>query len=284
MENAEFCIVLHIGQTQTLTVSRSAPVGLYLICEDAQEVLLPNRFVSDSMQPGSQVDVFVYKDSEDRMVASTQTPYMELGDFELLEVVAVNRVGAFADWGLDKHLLIPFREQNRPMVVGGYYLVHLYLDQASQRLVGSTKVNKFLQTENLYVQDGQKVWILCSEERENGMQVIVNNRYRGIVYHNEGGSELKLGQRMEAYVSKVRPEGLLDIRLHPIGRNRIPKFESQILEALDRANGHLPFGDKSSPEAIQQTFGMSKKAFKETCGSLYKKGIISIEKERISLR
>lgn len=275
--------MLRIGQTQTLTVSRSAPVGLYLVCEDAQEVLLPNKYVTPAMGLGRSLEAFVYKDSEDRIVATTEQPYMELGDFELLEVVAVNRVGAFADWGLDKHLLIPFREQNRPMVVGGFYLVHLYLDQASQRLVGSTKVNKFLQTENLQVQEGQKVWILCSEERENGMQVIVNNRYRGIVYNNEGGSKLKLGERMEAYISKVRPEGLLDVRLNPIGRNRIPKFEAYILEALEQAGGKLPFGDKSNPELIQETFGMSKKAFKEACGALYKKGLISLENEGISL-
>jgi predicted RNA-binding protein (virulence factor B family) len=258
-------------------------VGLYLVCEDAQEVLLPNKYVTASMDLGRSLEAFVYKDSEDRIVATTEQPYMELGEFELLEVVAVNRVGAFADWGLDKHLLIPFREQNRPMVVGGFYMVHLYLDQASQRLVGSTKVNKFLQTENLQVQEGQKVWILCSEERENGMQVIVNNRYRGIVYNNEGGAKLKLGERMEAYVSKVRPEGLLDIRLNPIGRNRIPKFEAQILEALKKAGGKLPFGDKSNPELIQETFGMSKKAFKETCGALYKKGLIRLESQGISL-
>jgi predicted RNA-binding protein (virulence factor B family) len=274
--------VLHIGQSQTLTISRSAPVGLYLICEDAQEVLLPNKFVTRDMGIGQHVDVFVYKDSEDRIVATTEQPYMELGDFEFLEVVAVNRVGAFADWGLDKHLLIPFREQNRPMVVGGLYLVHLYLDQASQRLVGSTKTNKFLQTENLRVQEGQKVWILCSEARENGMQVIVDNRYRGIVYHNEGGDNLQLGERLEAYISKVRPEGLLDIRLNPIGRSRIPKFESLILEKLQLAGGSLPYGDKSSPEAIQKEFGLSKKAFKESCGALYKKGLIRIENERIT--
>ena len=273
--------MLHIGQSQTLTISRSAPVGLYLICEDAQEVLLPNKFVTRDMGIGQNVEVFVYKDSEDRIVATTEQPYMELGDFEFLEVVAVNRVGAFADWGLDKHLLIPFREQNRPMVVGGLYLVHLYLDQASQRLVGSTKTNKFLQTEDLRVQEGQKVWILCSEARENGMQVIVNHRYRGIVYNNEGGDKLQLGERMEAYISKVRPEGLLDIRLHPIGRNRIPKFEGQILEALEKAGGQLPFGDKSSPELIQETFAMSKKAFKEACGGLYKKGLIRIEPNSI---
>ncbi len=233
---------------------------------------------------GQDIEVFVYKDSEDRIVATTEQPYMKLGDFEFLEVVAVNRVGAFADWGLDKHLLIPFREQNRPMVVGGHYLVHLYLDQASERLVGSTKTNKFLQTEDLRVQEGQKVWILCSEARENGMQVIVNNLYRGIVYNNEGGDKLELGERQEAYISKVRPEGLLDIRLHPIGRNRIPKFEGQILEALKQAGGQLPFGDKSSPERIQEKFAMSKKVFKEACGGLYKKGLISIEKEVIRTR
>ncbi len=274
--------MLQLGQTQILHVSRRAPVGLYLVCPDAQEVLLPNRYVLDSMQLGDPLTVFVYKDSEDRPVATTEQPYMELGEFAFLEVVAVNRVGAFAEWGLDKHLLIPFREQNRPMVVGGMYLVHLYLDEASQRLVGSTKVNKFLQTERIPLREGQKIEGLCSEPRENGMQVIVNQRFRGMVYHDQGGVDLKQGDWIEAYVSKIRPEGLLDLSLNPLGRSRIPRFESQILDLLEKQGGSLPYGDKSDSAEIQKVFGMSKKAFKEACGGLLKKGLLRIESQRIS--
>lgn len=234
------------------------------------------------MQLGDPLTVFVYKDSEDRPVATTEQPYMELGEFAFLEVVAVNRVGAFAEWGLDKHLLIPFREQNRPMVVGGMYLVHLYLDEASQRLVGSTKVNKFLQTERIPLREGQKIEGLCSEPRENGMQVIVNQRFRGMVYHDQGGVDLKQGDWIEAYVSKIRPEGLLDLSLNPLGRSRIPRFESQILDLLEKQGGSLPYGDKSDSAEIQKVFGMSKKAFKEACGGLLKKGLLRIESQRIS--
>ena len=259
------------------------PQGLYLIEKDGdEEILLPRSFVTDDMQIGDMIDVFVYCDSNDRDMASTEKPHLVVNEFAYLKVNSVNDIGAFCEWGTSKELLVPFRNQVKPMTAGKYYVVHMYLDEISDRLVGTTKLKNFLeQTGSESFTLGQEVDLLVYGSIDIGYKVIIDNKYAGLVYKNEARRELKIGQKLKGYLKPLRDDGKIDVSLTPIGHKSIVGNEKVILDKLNGAGGYLPFSDKSDPDIIRREFGLSKKLFKKVIGGLYRQKLIVIEKDGI---
>jgi len=273
-----------IGQRNQLLVLREARPGLYLDGGPHGEILLPGRYITDAFVPGSIVDVFVYRDSEDRLVATTETPLAMVGDFACLRVLSVDRrLGAFLDWGLPKDLLLPRREQTAPLKVGHWIVVHVSLDEKSDRIVASTRLNRALsRTEPRYAPD-QPVRLLIAAETPLGYTVIVENAHRGLLYRRELAGPLEIGQRLDGYVRAVRDDGKLDLALDRTGHQRITPLKEKILDALRANGGRLPYHDKTSPEEIREKFGVSKKAFKQALGTLYRKRHIRLDPDGIEL-
>lgn len=271
------------GKTNQLTISRHEDFGLYLTDENGDEILLPNRYVTDEMQIGDSEEVFVYKDSEDRPVATTERPYAQVGDFALLRVKAVNNVGAFLDWGLMKDLLVPFREQKVRMAVGRSYIVYVYLDDETQRIVASAKLDKFLDNKIPEYKFRQKVNILIAQRTDLGFKVVVDNLFWGMIYHNEIFHDVNIGERYTAFVKNVRDDGKIDIKLGDREVKRVKTLADIILEFLVEHSGAMQITDKSSPDLIREVFNCSKKDFKKTLGFLYKAQKIIIEPTVIKL-
>lgn len=271
------------GITQTLTIIRLTDYGLFLEDEEGDEVLLPNKYVPDQYEFGDSIEVFVYKDSEDRIVATTLVPKVEAYQYAYLQVNEVNRVGAFMDWGLEKDLLVPFREQNRPMVVGQWYVVFVYRDLVTDRLVATTKIKKSLHVQKVDLKPNQKVMVMAFEETDRGMQVIVEGKYRGILYANETFKPIHVGDVFHCFVKNIRTDLLIDLSLERIGRGKIDGNTQFLLDKLKKNNGYLHLSDKSDPDEIKDELKMSKKTFKQVIGALYKQGIIKIDENSISL-
>lgn len=278
--------MIHIGEYNLLIIDRHTSVGMYLVDEEnTQDVLLPNRYVNDEMREGEYLEVFVYNDSEDRIVATTEEPAFTVGEFAFLQVVAENRIGAFLDWGLQKDLLVPFAEMDIPMKQGKHYPVLLQLDYTSKRLFASSKLYKYLKeaTEEDFSQNKQ-VDIFLYEETTLGFKAIIEKTYRGMIYHNEIFQKVKVGDTLKAFVKTLREDGKVDLSLQKIGFTAVVDPISQrILNDLEKADGFLPYHDKSAPEEIKAAFKLSKKIFKKAIGKLYKEKRIDIEKEGIRL-
>lgn len=276
--------MIEIGKINNLIVSKHSTHGVYLKDEDAdEEVLLPNAFVDKKLSVNDVISVFIYKDSEDRIVATTETPKLFLGQFELLRIKDIAKVGAFADWGLQKDLLIPYSEQKHELEVGEEYIVYLYLDEQTKRLVGSTKIRKHLQKEEVNLTPGDEVSLMAFDVSDLGVSVIVNEKYSGMVYDDEIYEPLEYGEKLKGYVKKVRPDGRLDITLRKFGYKKVATGSDKILEKLNQNNGFLNLHDKSSPEEISNQLKMSKKVFKKAIGDLYKRKKITIEEKGIRL-
>ncbi len=273
---------MRIGETNELTVSRFTDNGAYLIDADDNEVLLPNKYVPKGAEISDELEVFLYKDSEDRLIATTLHPFIKLNGFAYLKIKDVGMFGAFADWGLEKDLLIPFKEQRFRLEMDRFYLVCLCLDEATNRLYGTTKTMKHLQRCEVEYDPSEAIDVLICDATELGQKVIVDDRFDGMIYHSDILSPLKPGQRRKAYVYNTRPDGKLDLRMEPPGRARIEDSSGRILELLQR-KGSLTIGDKSHPDVIREAVGMSKKTFKQAIGNLYKQRLIRIEKEKITL-
>lgn len=272
-----------IGQFADLKVLRIIPHGAVLDGEQLGDILLPKRYCSEQLQEEDVVRVFVYFDSEDRIVATTEEPYVKRDEFAFLDVREVNRIGAFMDWGLQKDLLIPYREQKANIQEGGNYLVYCYYDQESERLAGSTKTAKFLDTvPPEYVPD-EEVNILVTEEHELGFKCIVDNLFSGMIYHNEIFTPVHIGEKRRGFVKQVREDEKIDVALQLTGKNSSHERKDPILDYLKTHDGVMFITDKSDPEMIYDTFGMSKKMFKKAVGHLYKEKIIRIEKDKIVL-
>ncbi len=273
-----------IGRRSTLPIVRAAAPGLYLNGGELGEILLPGRYIPRNVGPGDRLDVFVYLDSEDRLVATTEIPKVMVGEFACLRVVSVNpRVGAFLDWGLSKDLLLPFREHEGPLRPGQLVPVHVILDETSKRIVASARLERFLRGgENTY-RERQPVDLLIMSRTPPGYNVIVNSERLGLLYRDQLGTPLEIGQRVQGFVRTVRPNGKLDLSLDPAGYKRVLPLREQIVGALEQGGGQLPFDDDSSPEAIRQKFGCSKKAFKQALGALYKSRRIRFEPPGIQL-
>lgn len=265
-----------LGRINTLKINRKSDFGLYLIDEEGNEILLPNRYVAPDMHIGDEIDVFVYKDSEDRITATTETPKAQVGEFALLRVVATNSAGAFLDWGLPKDLLVPFREQKMRMQTGRSYIVYVYVDYNSDRIVASAKIDKFLDNRPADYHQGDPVEILIAQRTDMGYKVIIDNLHSGIIYHNEIFKEINIGDRMEAYIKSVREDGKIDVTLADRADRRTMELADKILMHLMSHGRHMALTDKSSPEAIKAAFECSKKDFKKAIGHLYKKKLITL--------
>lgn len=274
---------MQLGKINQLTIQRFAPPGAYLVDAQENEVLLPNKYLDPEWSEGSEVDVFVMKDSSDRIVAITETPYILPGDFAYLEVVEINPYGAFVDWGLDKDLFVPFAEQRHALQIGEKYMFTLMYDYDTDRLFGSMKLKKNLvpcQDKNL---EGQEVTIMIADEGKLGRNVIVENRYEGLIYKNHVTKILNEGEVMTAFIASVREDGKLDITLEVINDSRYDAAEQKILELLKAHDGFLYVHDKSEPDEIKAILGMSKKTFKQAVGKLYKHRRITLEANGIRL-
>lgn len=272
--------MLTLGQYHTLTIDRDTPPGLFLADENddkENEVLLPNKYKPETFEIGDSLTVFVYLDHDERPVATTLKPYIKLDEFAFLRCEEVTGIGAFLDWGLEKHLFVPFKEQAYEMKKGQWYLVFCYLDEETQRLVASSKVNHFLDNSELTVKPFEKVDLIVTNKTELGFNLIVNELHQGLVYHNDVFQELKTGDKLTGWVKKTRPDGKVDITLQRPGYRSIEPNAQTILNELDLHKGYLPLHDKSSPKDIQRMLEMSKKSFKKAIGNLYKEHQIEIK-------
>ena len=271
---------MDLGKYNELTAYRQTENGWYLIDERMEEVLLPNRFVTEDMEKGTEIKVFIYLDNEERLTASTQELKIELNKFAVLEVMDVNRVGAFVDWGLDKQLLVPYSEQIEDMQMGESYIVYLKLDSITDRLIGSSKMNKFLDNEELTVKTGEEVDLIVANKSDLGVNVIVNQAHRGLIFNNQIYRKLNYGDKIKGYVQKINEDNKLDIVIEKQGyENVIEPNSKKILTYLQENNGYMPFNDKSDPADIRMTFEMSKKNFKKALGSLYKEKVVRLESD-----
>ncbi|MFP9099763.1 S1 RNA-binding domain-containing protein [Flavobacterium sp. RHBU_24] len=274
--------MIEIGKFNTLTIARGTSVGLYLT-DGTTDVLLPNKYVPEQWQEGEAFTAFVYLDQEERPVATTLEPYIKLNDFALLRVSYVNNVGAFMNWGLEKDLFVPFREQARPMEQGKRYLVHMHIDEKSNRLVGSSKLNQFIKNENLDVTEGEEVDLIVSHFTDLGINVIINGKYKGLLYQSEVYDDLRLGDRIVGYVKTIRPDNKIDVTLQKPGFESIEPNAEKILDELRASRGFLRLTDDSHPEDIKTVLKMSKKSFKKAIGTLYRQRLIEIKEDGIYL-
>ncbi len=276
--------MVEIGKTNSLKVIKEVDFGLYLDGgEKYGEILIPKRYVPADTEVDHYLDVFIYLDSEDRIIATTDLPYAEVGDFAYLKCIGVTGIGAFLDWGLVKDLFVPFREQAHPMSEGLSYFVRIYLDEETERIVASSKTNQFLDNSPHDFEVGQEVDLIIGTRSDLGVRVVVNEKYSGLIYHNEIFTTIKPGQKIKGFVQKVREDEKLDISLQPAGYEKVDAIAQNILDKLAKRGGYIEAGDKSSPETIKHVFGISKKVFKKAIGALYRNQQITIEEEGIRL-
>lgn len=275
---------IRLGKRNQLTVLREVDFGVYLDGGDIGDILLPKRYVPANCKVGDIVDVFLYLDSEERLIATTQHPLVEVGQFAFLEVKWTNQFGAFLDWGLMKDLFCPFKEQKMRMQQGKRYVVYCYIDTLTSRIVASAKIEKFLSKDMPPYQIGDMVNVMIQQKTDLGFKAIVDGRYSGLLYQNELFCDIHTGDRLSAYVKTIRPDGKLDIALQNNGMQHVADFSEQLYQyLLNSEDGFCPFHDKSPAEDIYATFKVSKKTFKKTVGDLYKKHIISIENDGLRL-
>ena len=271
------------GRYNTLKVVKFVDFGVYLDGAEMGEILLPARYVPELCEVGEDLEVFIYLDSEDRIIATTEKPFAQVGEFAMLRVNAVNNVGAFLDWGLMKDLLVPFREQKMNMVAGRSYLVYVYVDPDSQRIAASAKLEKFLDNVIPEYQVGEEVSLIVESESELGYNAIINHLHRGILYHDELPGPLNKGQKLKAYIKKVRDDKKIDLSLYRPGYEQVDGISQDILNKLHEAGGFLPFTDKSDAALIFDHFAISKKIFKKAIGALYRQRRILLEEKGIRL-
>ena len=276
--------MFEIGKYSTLTVDRIKSPGAYLVNDNDDDILLPNKYVPKDTNVGDDIDVFIYLDGEERPVATTLRPFILLNDFALLKANYVSKIGAFMDWGLEKDLFIPFREQERKIKEGSTYLVYMYFDHQTGRLVGSTKLEKYLDNNNHELQIRDKVHLIIWNNSELGSKVIINKKHLGLIYSNEVFKNLSVGDQTSGFIKKVREDGKIDVSLEEISYKNIEPNAKRILDVIQKNNGFLKLNDKSHPDEIKAQLGISKKAFKKAIGSLYKKRLIRLDKKGIHLK
>jgi len=272
-----------IGKINHLEVVKEVDFGIYLDGGDLGEILMPKRYVPEGTMPGDMLETFIYLDSEDRLVATTEKPLAMVEEFALLEVVSVTPVGAFLNWGLPKDLFVPFREQRQPMEEGKKYLVYVYVDINTKRIAASSKIEQYLDNIPVDYDPDEEVDLIIVNETDLGYNAIIDNSHFGILYKNEVFQPLNPGDRVPGYIKKIRTDGKIDLRLEKIGYEKISSFVDRIIAELQKNKGFLPLTDKSSPEEIYQTFKISKKNFKAAIGALYKKRFIALEDNGIRL-
>lgn len=271
---------INLGKYNTLRVVKEVDFGMYLDGGIEGEILLPKRYVPQGCKPGDDLEVFIYLDQDERLVATTQKPYAQVGDFACLEVSWVNQYGAFLNWGLMKDLFVPFREQKMKMLKGNSYVVYVHLDEDSYRIVASAKVEKFLSKDMPEYNPGDEVDILIWQKTDLGFKVIVDNKFGGMIFKNEIFTDVRTGMKMTAYIKQVRPDGKIDLELQKGGVKKVEDFADTLLEYIRSNGGSTPLNDKTDADVIYNTFGVSKKTFKKAVGDLYKKRLIVLEGEQ----
>ena len=255
--------MIEIGKYNDLEILRKTSVGLYLGAEDGEDVLLPIRYCPDSYEIGDKIRVFVYPDNEGRKIATNLIPKMLVNEFAFLQVKAIETVGAFMDWGLDKDLLVPFREQRQRMEKGRWYVVCMYVDEKTGRLVGTNKIEQRLQNDHLEVKEGDEVELLIMQKTDLGYSAIINHTNKGLIYENENFKEIHVGEELTGYIKNIREDNKIDLSLQPLGYDKAKDPQSDLLtRRLLENGGFLPLNDKSNPEIIYSSLGIIKKSFK----------------------
>lgn len=272
--------MIELGRMNRLTVVKTVDFGVYLDGgEEAGEILLPTRYVPEGCKPGDELEVFLYLDQEERLIATTLTPKAQVGEFAYLKVNWVNQFGAFLDWGLMKDLFVPFREQKMKMQQDRSYIVYVYIDEESYRIVATAKVDRYLSHPDPGTYSkGDEVDLLIQQKTDLGFKAIIDGRYTGLLYDNEVFRPLHTGDKVKAYIKNVREDGKIDLELqNQHGQASVLGFAQQLREYLEQHGGHTPFNDKSDSDAIYAEFGVSKKVFKRAVGDLYKHRLITLE-------
>lgn len=276
--------MIEIGKYHDLEILRTTSIGLYLGAADGEDVLLPDRYCPEHFAIGDTLRVFVYPDNEGRKIATTLVPKVLVNEFAFLQVKSVEPVGAFLDWGLDKDLLVPFREQRQRMEKGRWYIVYMTVDEKTNRLFATNKIEQRLNNEHLELTAGEKVDLLILQKTDLGFTAIINNRHKGLIYDGEIFQEINIGQQMTGYIKSIREDDKIDLSLQPIGYQQSADTHTDlVLRKLMEAGGTLPFNDKSPPALIYSELGISKKAFKRAIGAMYKARTVAISESGISL-
>lgn len=276
--------MIKLGDYNTLTAIRRADQGFYLEGDERSgDILLPNRYVPHDLVIGKEIEVFVYLDQDERLIATTEHPAAKVGEFASLEVAWINKYGAFLKWGLMKDLFCPFREQKQRMEVGKHYIVYVKEDEESHRLMATAKVERYLESENVQLKHGEACDCLVWQKTDLGFKTIINNRYQGQIYDNQIFQPLHTGDRLTAYIDHVRQDGKIDITLQPTGRQHTLDFAEVLLRYLYENNGRCDLGDKSDATLIYDRFKVSKKAYKKAVGDLYRRRLITISEDGIDL-
>ncbi|MDO4728718.1 MAG: S1-like domain-containing RNA-binding protein [Bacteroidota bacterium] len=273
---------MDIGKYNTLEVVRKTSVGFYLT-DGVTEVLLPKKYITDKIQLGYKDAFFVYKDHQHRWIATTQKPYALKGTFAYLKVSYTNKYGAFLEWGVEKDLFVPFAEQLHPMERNKKYVVYIFEDKKTERLVASSKINKFIEHDNIELEANQPVELMILNATDLGFNVLIDGKYKGLLYQNEVFRTLRIGDRLEGYIKQIRLDKKIDVSLRPVGVEAVQDDTNRILEELRQNGGFLRLSDNSHPEEIKSVLEMSKKSFKRAIGSLYKDRIIDIKEDGIYL-
>lgn len=272
-----------IGRRNKLKVVKTVDAGVYLDGRELGEILLPNQYLPDVCNAGDEIDVFIYHDSEDRLIATTLVPHAMVGEAGWMKVVDVTDFGAFLDWGLHKDLLVPLAEQQQRMVKGRSYLVFVFLDEATHRVAASSKVEKFLSSRPDNFTEGQGVDLIIGESTDLGYKAVIDNRGLGILYHTEVFQKLHAGRKIAGFIKKVRDDGKIDLCLQKPGYEKVGDIAEQIIQKIAAQGGYIELTDKSSAEDIYKIFGISKKNFKKAVGALYKTRRIVLEDDGITL-
>ncbi len=276
--------MLKIGTYNQLPVLKEVDFGVYLGSEEEQ-VLLPGKYVPAGTRIGDVLNVFIYKDSEDRTIATTLTPYAVVGEFAYLQVKEVTKIGAFLDWGLEKDLLVPYSEQFKRMEAGKKYIVRIFLEERTERPTATSKIMRFIEQDDVRLREGEDVDLLVYQFSDLGAKVIINNTYLGMLYKNEVYQELHIGEKLKGFVKKIREDKKIDVVLRKGGTEDIEEMKKVVLKRLKASKGgFLPLGDDSPPEVIRGEMHMSKKTFKKVIGMLYKEGFLDIKHDGIKLK
>ncbi len=275
--------MVEIGKYNVLKVVKDLDFGLYLDGDELGEILLPRRYVPLNCTVDDELEVFIYLDSEDRLIATTEMPEAIVGEFACMKAAEVSKIGAFMDWGLPKDLLVPFREQKVKIEKGKDYIIYVYLDDESKRIAGSSKIEKFLDNLPPEYEEGQEVNLLIVSHTDLGYKAIINNAHSGILYDNEVFRKLKKGDRPKGYIKKVRSDDKIDLTLDKPGYEKVEGISKYLLDLLKKNNGYLDITDKSPAEEISHRLGISKKNFKKAIGALYKQRIIYLEDKGIGI-
>jgi predicted RNA-binding protein (virulence factor B family) len=274
-----------VGRYNSLQVVKHTNFGLYLDGAQDGEILLPNRYIPKDIPSEDEdwLNVFIYLDSDDKLIATTEKPKVQVGEFASLKVVEVNSIGIFLDWGLPKDLLLPYSEEKRPLKAGDYCVVHVYLDKHTRRITATTRLDRYLDKTPANYAVGQEVDLLVAEETAMGFKAIINNKHWGLIHKNEVFKFLRSGKQEKGFIKEVRSDGNISLSLQPVGEQLASSLNAQILGKLRDNNGVLPVSDKSDPQVISNLFGVSKGNFKKAIGALYKQGQIVIHADRIEL-